>query len=197
MGVQGGSPDLRQAGRQVLHREEEVRDQGWRDHRPAPDRGHRGHRPGQLPAGGQERDRRDPVPDSDAARGGRQDGRCRGHHRGGLCHCHRGHQCQEEKEEGGKEKKKKEVEKEVIKPEISSFLKNFIKKEGESLEFKCRLEEDYEERDIKMTWYFNDQVIEASDKYMITFDGTYATLFIASCVMEDMGEYKCHFENSA
>ena len=115
-----------------------------------------------------------------------------------------------------KKKKKKEVEKEVIKPEISSFLKNFvsihqeikhqdacylkylqIKKEGESLEFKCRLEEDYEEGDIKMTWYFNDQVIEASDKYMIPFDGTYATLFIASCVMEDMGEYKCHFENSA
>merc|ERR1712038_2252719 len=98
---------------------------------------------------------------------------------------------------GVKKKKKKEVEKEVIKPEISSFLKNFIKKEGESLEFKCRLEEDYEEGDIKMTWYFNDQVIEASDKYMITFDGTYATLFIASCVMEDMGEYKCPFENSA
>merc|ERR1712048_481846 len=96
-----------------------------------------------------------------------------------------------------KTKKKKEKEKEVIKPEISSFLKNFIKKEGESLEFKCRLEEDYEEGDIKMTWYFNDQVIEASDKYMITFDGTYATLFIASCVMEDMGEYKCFFENSA
>merc|ERR1712045_796356 len=96
-----------------------------------------------------------------------------------------------------KKKKKKEVEKEVIKPEIASFLKNFIKKEGESLEFKCRLEEDYEEGEIKMTWYFNDQVIEASDKYMITFDGTYATLFIASCVMEDMGEYKCHFENSA
>merc|ERR1712098_772707 len=33
--------------------------------------------------------------------------------------------------------------------------------------------------------------------HMITFDGTYATLFIASCVMDDMGEYKCVFENSA
>merc|ERR1712111_308022 len=53
--------------------------------------------------------------------------------------------------------KKKEKEKEVIKPEISSFLKNFIKKEGESLEFKCRLEEDYEEGEVKMQWYFNDQ----------------------------------------
>ena len=48
-----------------------------------------------------------------------------------------------------------------------------------------------------MTWYFNDQEIEASDRYMITFDGTYATLFIASCVMDDMGEYKVVFENSA
>merc|ERR1711973_964752 len=96
-----------------------------------------------------------------------------------------------------KKKKKKEVEKEVIKPEISSFLKNFIKKEGESLEFKCRLEEDYEEGEVKMQWYFNDQEISGGDKYMITFDGTYATLFIASCVMDDMGEYKCVFENSA
>merc|ERR1712111_166676 len=94
-------------------------------------------------------------------------------------------------------KKKKEVEKKVIKPEISSFLKNFIKKEGESLEFKCRLEEDYEEGEVKMQWYFNDQEISGGDKYMITFDGTYATLFIASCVMDDMGEYKCVFENSA
>merc|ERR1712154_384833 len=51
--------------------------------------------------------------------------------------------------------------------------------------------------EVKMTWFFNDQEIEASDRYMITFDGTYATLFIASCVMEDMGEYKVVFENSA
>ena len=48
-----------------------------------------------------------------------------------------------------------------------------------------------------MTWFFNDEEIEPSDRYMITFDGTYATLFIASCVMEDMGEYKVVFENSA
>merc|ERR1711879_901163 len=95
------------------------------------------------------------------------------------------------------EQLRKEAEKEVIKPEISSFLKNFIKKEGESLEFKCRLEEDYEEGEVKMTWHFNGEVIESGDRYMITFDGTYATLFIASCVMADMGEYKVVFENSA
>merc|ERR1739848_32110 len=93
--------------------------------------------------------------------------------------------------------KKKKKEKEVIKPEVSSYLKNFIKKEGESLEFKCRLEEDYDEGEVKMTWFFNDEEIEPSDRYMITFDGTYATLFIASCVMDDMGEYKVVFENSA
>merc|ERR1711979_47219 len=86
-----------------------------------------------------------------------------------------------------KKKKKKEAEKEIPKPELSSYLKNFIKKEGESIEMKCRLEEDYEEGEVQMTWFFEDQPIEAGDKYHITFDGTYATLFIAACTMEDMG----------
>merc|ERR1712200_90594 len=61
-------------------------------------------------------------------------------------------------------KKKKKKEKEVKAPEIASYLKNFIKKEGEDVEFKCRLEEEYEEGEVKMVWYFNDTVIEASDK---------------------------------
>merc|ERR1711881_496352 len=34
-------------------------------------------------------------------------------------------------------------------------------------------------------------------KYMITLDGTYATLFIASCTMEDMGNFKVLFENKS
>merc|ERR1711872_1189828 len=55
-----------------------------------------------------------------------------------------------------KKKKKKEAEKEIPKPELSSYLKNFIKKEGESIEMKCRLEEEYEEGDVKKTWFFND-----------------------------------------
>merc|ERR1712083_1242126 len=96
-----------------------------------------------------------------------------------------------------KKKKKKEAEKEIPKPELSSYLKNFIKKEGESIEMKCRLEEEYEEGDVKMTWFFNDTEIESNDKYMITFDGTYATLFIASCTMEDMGNFKVLFENKS
>ena len=62
---------------------------------------------------------------------------------------------------------------------------------------KCRLEEEYEEGDVKMTWYFNDTLVESSDKCMITFDGTYATLFIASCTMEDMGSFKVVFENKS
>merc|ERR1739840_33734 len=93
-------------------------------------------------------------------------------------------------EESVKKKKKKEEEKVIPKPELSSYLKNFIKKEGESIEMKCRLEEEYEDGDVKMTWFFNDAEIESNDKYMITFDGTYATLFIASCTMEDMGSFK-------
>merc|ERR1712183_1147320 len=96
-----------------------------------------------------------------------------------------------------KKKKKKEAEKEVPKPELSSYLKNFIKKEGESIEMKCRLEEEYEEGDVTMTWYFNDVKVESSDRCMITFDGTYATLFIASCTMEDMGAFKVVFENKS
>merc|ERR1711874_915090 len=96
-----------------------------------------------------------------------------------------------------KKKKKKEAEKEIPKPELSSYLKNFIKKEGESIEMKCRLEEEYEEGDVKMTWFFNDTEVENNEKYMITFDGTYATLFIASCTMEDMGSFKVLFENKS
>merc|ERR1712210_148052 len=90
-----------------------------------------------------------------------------------------------------KKKKKKEEEKVIPKPELSSYLKNFIKKEGESIEMKCRLEEDYEEGEWPtMTWFFNGEKIESSERCLISFDGTYATLFIASCTMDDMGDFK-------
>jgi len=95
-----------------------------------------------------------------------------------------------------KKKKKKEEDKVIPKPELSSYLKNFIKKEGESIEMKCRLEEDYEEGEWPtMTWFFNGTKIESSDRCLITFDGTYATLFIAQCTMDDMGDFKVVFEN--
>merc|ERR1711936_1280932 len=105
-------------------------------------------------------------------------------------------------EESVKKKKKKVVKKEeekvIPKPELSSYLKNFIKKEGESIEMKCRLEEDYEEGEWPtMTWYFNGQKIESSERCLISFDGTYATLFIASCTMDDMGDFKVVFENKS
>ena len=79
--VQGGPGHQGRDHQQVLRGEEEVRGEGRRDHRPAPDRGHRDQRPGQLPAGGQERDRGDPVPDRDPAGGPGQDGGRRGHRR--------------------------------------------------------------------------------------------------------------------
>merc|ERR1712098_228355 len=96
-----------------------------------------------------------------------------------------------------KKKKKKEAEKEIPKPELSSYLKNFIKKEGESIEMKCRLEEDYEEGEVTAQWFFNGKEIKNDEKYLITFDGTYATMFIAACTMEDMGEFKVRFENKS
>ena len=52
-------------------------------------------------------------------------------------------QAQEDAEKARAKKKKKKkpktAKKEVIKPEISSFLKNQIIKEGENIEMKCRL----------------------------------------------------------
>merc|ERR1712106_1295516 len=72
------------------------------------------------------------------------------------------------------------------------------KKEGESTEMKCRLEEDYEEGEWPtMTWFFNGEKIESSERCLISFDGTYATLFIASCTMDDMGDFKVLFENKS
>merc|ERR1712083_562325 len=96
-----------------------------------------------------------------------------------------------------KKKKKKTVEKkDLIAPEISSFLRNYILKEGEKIDIKCRLEEEIEEGDVEVTWTFNDKVITSDDRYDITFDGTFAKLYVEHCEMRDMGSYKCHFKNS-
>merc|ERR1712228_671683 len=108
---------------------------------------------------------------------------------------------QEEASEAKAKKKKKKKkttkkEKEVIAPEISSFLRNYILKEGENVDMKCRLEEEIEEGDVEITWTFNDKVITSSDRVQITFDGTFAKIFIACCKMEDMGSYKCSFKNA-
>merc|ERR1712158_174418 len=81
-----------------------------------------------------------------------------------------------------KKKKKKEEAKKVTKPELSSYLRSLIKKEGESIDLQCRLEEEMEEGECKVQWFFN---------------GTYAKLFIARCKMEHMGKFKCVFSNEA
>merc|ERR1711963_763330 len=105
-------------------------------------------------------------------------------------------QAQEEAEaKKKKKKKKKEEKKDLIAPEISSFLRNQILKEGENIEMKCRLEEEIEEGDVTVTWYFNEEVFTESDRVQQTFDGTFAKLFIASCTTKDQGSYKCHFKN--
>merc|ERR1711983_324029 len=83
-------------------------------------------------------------------------------------------QAQEEAE--AKKKKKKEEKKEIIAPEISSFLRNLILKEGENIEMKCRLEEEIEEGDVTVTWYFKEEVFTESDRVQQTFDGTFAKL---------------------
>merc|ERR1712179_790355 len=60
-------------------------------------------------------------------------------------------------------------------------------KEGESIELKCRLEEEMEEGECTVTWSFNETVITENERFMISFDGTYAKLFVSSLIMEDMG----------
>merc|ERR1712210_314383 len=80
-----------------------------------------------------------------------------------------------------KKKKKKKVEKkDIIAPEISSFLRNYILKEGEKIDIKCRLEEEIEEGDVEVTWTINDKVVTSDDR----------------CEIRDMGSYKCHFKNA-
>merc|ERR1712080_779352 len=97
-----------------------------------------------------------------------------------------------------KKKKKKEAEKEVKPPELSSYLKNFIKKEGEQVELKCRLEDEMEEgSECTVKWFLNEVEFESSDRILLSFDGIYASCVIAKCTMEDQGEYKVVFENSA
>ncbi len=35
-----------------------------------------------------------------------------------------------------------------------------------------------------VTWYFNDEILQESDKVMLTFDGTYAKLLLAQYVVQ-------------
>merc|ERR1712008_255013 len=96
-----------------------------------------------------------------------------------------------------KKKKKKKVEKkDIIAPEISSFLRNYILKEGEKIDIKCRLEEEIEEGDVEVTWTVNDKVVTTDGRIEITFDGTFAKFYVEHCEMRDMGSYKCHFKNA-
>lgn len=107
-------------------------------------------------------------------------------------------QTQEEADAKKKKKKKKKVKvekKEIIAPEISSFLKNLILKEGENIEMKCRLEEEMEEADVTVTWFFNDTAMTNSERVETSFDGIFAKLFVASCKMADAGQYKVQFKN--
>ena len=47
------------------------------------------------------------------------------------------------------------------------------------LEMKCRLDEEIDVEDVTVTWFFNDKEFTESDRVQITFDGTYAKVFIA------------------
>ena len=54
-----------------------------------------------------------------------------------------------------------------------------IKKEGEAIDLQCRLEEEMEEGECEVKWFFNDEELQESEEFVMSFDGTYAKLFIA------------------
>merc|ERR1712190_665543 len=68
--------------------------------------------------------------------------------------------------------KPKKEKKQVQKPELSSYLRSLNKKEGESIDLQCRLEEEMEEGECKVQWFFNDTKVEDGEEFVLTFDGT-------------------------
>merc|ERR1712113_722174 len=66
---------------------------------------------------------------------------------------------------------------------------------GENIEMKCRLDEEIDVEDVTVTWFFNDKEFTESDRVQITFDGTYAKVFIAGSIPSDAGVYKVKFQN--
>ena len=88
-------------------------------------------------------------------------------------------------------------------------------KEGENIEMKCRLEEEIDESDVTVSWFFKDEPLTQGDRVQLTFDGIFAKIFVAgywcyfyfskivsyfyifsSVTMADAGAYKCHFKNA-
>merc|ERR1712088_243657 len=67
-----------------------------------------------------------------------------------------------------KKKKKKEEAKKVTKPELSSYLRSLIKKEGEAIDLQCRLEEEMEEGECEVKWFFNDTEVEDGEEFVLT-----------------------------
>lgn len=41
------------------------------------------------------------------------------------------------------------------------------------------MEEELDVTKTKVTWFFNDEILQEDENTLITFDGTYARLFIA------------------
>merc|ERR1711874_888111 len=91
-----------------------------------------------------------------------------------------------------------EVSAEAEAASVASTEESVKKKKKKVVKKKKKKEEENEEGEWPtMTWYFNGEKIESSERCLISFDGTYATLFIASCTMDDMGDFKVVFENKS
>ncbi|GAU87381.1 hypothetical protein RvY_00244-2 [Ramazzottius varieornatus] len=77
-------------------------------------------------------------------------------------------------------------------PYFSARIKPVAVKDGQSAEFTCKVKGNPQPQ---VSWYKQDKLVEASDDFLITFDGQTATLKFVDCFPEDSGKITCTIKN--
>lgn len=77
----------------------------------------------------------------------------------------------------------------IKKPEALQFVR-----QGDTVQLECKITGTPE---IKITWYKNDQALQASNRLHMSFVESTAVLTILDASAEDAGDYICEAQNSA
>lgn len=67
-------------------------------------------------------------------------------------------------------------------------------RQGDTVQLECKISGTPE---IKITWYKNDQVLQASNRLHMSFVESTAVLTVLDASAEDAGDYICEAQNSA
>ena len=67
-------------------------------------------------------------------------------------------------------------------------------KQGDTVQLECKISGTPE---IRTVWYKNDQALQASDRFHMSFVDSVAMLIILGANTEDAGDYICEAHNSA